>query len=200
MTNPENFDDGMTRIAPKGEFKAQETKEVIEGDAKAIQYGYNIGKQLSTKRVMGCGKDIQLFYGSAFYKVPCGETNPISEEIIYCKDCKRSTNKGITILDVKEVDDKLIDNLLSSKETKPIILDNNPISLAKYAEEYPENWKVMTQNVKLTPDELLTQMIDKILSEEDREKITIGINKALSSTDNEAVEGNAKVEKEEQDK
>ena len=29
------------------------------------------------------------------------------------------------------------------KETKAIILDNNPISIAGYAEEYPENWKVI---------------------------------------------------------
>ena len=29
------------------------------------------------------------------------------------------------------------------KETKAIILDNNPISIAGYAEEYPENWKAI---------------------------------------------------------
>lgn len=32
-------------------------------------------------------------------------------------------------------------NALSTKEIKPIILDGNTISLAKYAEEYPENWE-----------------------------------------------------------
>lgn len=31
------------------------------------------------------------------------------------------------------------------EEVKPIILDNNPLSLARYAEEYPENWKAMTE-------------------------------------------------------
>jgi hypothetical protein len=42
--------------------------------------------------------------------------------------------------------------LLERKEkdvpsTKPIILDDNPISIAKYAEEFPENWKAMTNNI-----------------------------------------------------
>ena len=34
-----------------------------------------------------------------------------------------------------------------TKEAEPIILDDNPISLLKYAEEYPKNWEeIMKQN------------------------------------------------------
>jgi len=29
---------------------------------------------------------------------------------------------------------------------KPIILDDNPLSLSLYAEEYPENWEQITKN------------------------------------------------------
>jgi len=41
--------------------------------------------------------------------------------------------------------DKEIENLgrgeQKKEETKVVILDDNPISIARYAEEYPENWK-----------------------------------------------------------
>ncbi len=49
-----------------------------------------------------------------------------------CDNCNYSTN------DI----DRICVHVCSEKEKpKVIILDNNEISIMKYAEEYPENWK-----------------------------------------------------------
>jgi len=33
----------------------------------------------------------------------------------------------------------------AKQEVKPIILDDNPLSIASYAEEFPENWKKISK-------------------------------------------------------
>ena len=41
----------------------------------------------------GCGKEQQLFYGDIWYKVKCGDINPIGKERIFCKKCENGVLK-----------------------------------------------------------------------------------------------------------
>ena len=42
---------------------------------------------------------------------------------------------------------KLISDAVDNKSVKPIILDDNVLSIMKYAEEYPENWKKICESI-----------------------------------------------------
>lgn len=89
----------------------------------------------------------------------------------------RTENKNFTIWSklksIKEKVDELIEDLESSQnfqkenrgwgrsyglgkaespqnDIKPVILDNNELSLAAYAEEYPENWEKIAEKNSIT--------------------------------------------------
>lgn len=64
------------------------------------------------------------------------ETNEILKVVVdgTCEFniCGERNNEGTMIL-----------NTSAKEEPKVVILDDNPISIAKYSEEYPENWKAI---------------------------------------------------------
>jgi len=67
----------------------------------------------------GCGKDFETEIGKAI----CGR-------YCYNEDCNKI---------------HLCPSCEAKQEVKPIILDDNPISIASYAEEFPENWEKITK-------------------------------------------------------
>ena len=83
----------------------------------------------------GCGKEIFIDSDGRRCHVNCGTYNPISEEIILCSICKYPQSQQPR---QKAKKDKGVG---SSADTPVVILDDNEISLMKYAKDYPENWK-----------------------------------------------------------
>ena len=78
----------------------------------------------------------------------------MNKEMLWCviqrqAECINSLNKAIMRLLTTSAELKELEDISSTKnEVKPIILDDNEYSLSKYAEEFPENWKAIS-NAKL---------------------------------------------------
>jgi len=59
------------------------------------------------------------------------------------KNCDRELKKVIVTSPMP-----IFKNKEQDKEVKPIILDDNPLSLSMYAKEFPENWKQICEGLK----------------------------------------------------
>jgi hypothetical protein len=75
----------------------------------------------------GCGKRFMWIKYLNDERI-CGQIEDLkhSDHIILCPECS------------------------DNSKTKPIILDDNEVSLSMYAEEYPENWKKISESSPLT--------------------------------------------------
>ena len=70
-----------------------------------------------------------------------------------CEICGKDVNTIVGFCGINrclKCDSKRIKDSRNVQEAKPkvVILDDNELSMAKYAEEYPENFEAITDNLK----------------------------------------------------
>ena len=79
------------------------------------------------KKCESCGKEFECY---ARPNVTTVKDRTIRRS--NCKNCSRECSNKMS---------------RARNKVKTIILDNNPISIAAYAEEYPENWKEINDHI-----------------------------------------------------